>query len=157
MHQLEGFNFGLAHDRWFLGDEQGLGKTKQAIDIAIAKKFQRGYHHCLIICGVNGLKWNWMNEVKIHSNESAFILGQQKNGKIGSNADKLNDAKNLKNHSEYFYADGIHLKEDGPKAYADTVYNAIFDHYLEEYKKEKEGEEKVLHFDMKAIIKTWGD
>ncbi len=62
-----------------------------------------------------------------------------------------------KSHPEYFYADGIHLKEDGPKAYADTIYNAIFDHYLEEYKKEKEGEEKVLHFDMKAIIKTWGD
>ena len=33
-HQIEGFKFGLTHDRWLLGDEQGLGKTKQVIDIS---------------------------------------------------------------------------------------------------------------------------
>ena len=27
-HQIDGFNFGLQNDRWLLGDEQGLGKTK---------------------------------------------------------------------------------------------------------------------------------
>ncbi|NLI65035.1 MAG: hypothetical protein GX367_09915, partial [Bacteroidales bacterium] len=37
-HQIEGFEFGLKHDRFLLGDEQGLGKTKQVIDIAVAKK-----------------------------------------------------------------------------------------------------------------------
>ena len=111
-HQIDGFNFGLAHDRWFLGDEQGLGKTKQAIDIAVAKKLQRGYHHCLIVCGVNGLKWNWMEEIKIHSNESAFILGQQKNGKIGSNADKLNDAMNLDKHDEFFVITNVESLRD---------------------------------------------
>ena len=58
-HQIEGFEYGLNNDRWLLGDEQGLGKTKQVIDIAVAKKLQKGYKHCLIICGVNGLKWNW--------------------------------------------------------------------------------------------------
>ena len=81
-HQIEGFNYGLNHDRWLLGDEQGLGKTKQVIDIAIAKKLQKGYKHCLIICGVNGLKWNWQEEIKTHSNETGWILGQKfKNGK----------------------------------------------------------------------------
>lgn len=93
-HQIDGFNFGLQCDRWLLGDEQGLGKTKQVIDIAVAKKLQCGYKHCLIICGVNGLKWNWQNEVSIHSDESAHILGQRtKKGKvvIGSNKDKLAD------------------------------------------------------------------
>jgi SNF2 family DNA or RNA helicase len=90
-HQVEGFNYGLEHDRWLLGDEQGLGKTKQVIDIAVAKKQQRGYKHCLIICGVNGLKWNWANEVATHSNEKAWIIGQQtKKNKvtIGSNTEK---------------------------------------------------------------------
>ena len=90
-HQIEGFNYGLEHDRWLLGDEQGLGKTKQVIDIAVAKKQQRGYKHCLIICGVNGLKWNWANEVATHSNEKAWIIGQTvKKGKItiGSNYEK---------------------------------------------------------------------
>ena len=32
-HQIVGFNYGLNHQNWLLGDEQGLGKTKQVIDI----------------------------------------------------------------------------------------------------------------------------
>lgn len=93
-HQIEGFNYGLEHDRWLLADEQGLGKTKQVIDICCAKKLQKGYKHCLIICGVNGLKWNWKNEIETHSNESGYILGQKiKKGKItiGSTKDKIAD------------------------------------------------------------------
>ena len=61
-HQIDGFRFGLENTAWLLGDEQGLGKTKQVIDIAVAKKLQKGYEHCLIVCGVNGLKWNWLND-----------------------------------------------------------------------------------------------
>ena len=79
-HQIEGFEYGLNNDRWLLGDEQGLGKTKQVIDIAVAKKLQKGYKNCLIICGVNGLKWNWVNEIHTHSNEDAWILGQRIRG-----------------------------------------------------------------------------
>lgn len=98
-HQIEGFNYGMKNDRFLLGDEQGLGKTKQAIDIACAKRQARGYEHCLIICGVNGLKWNWKAEIKTHSDESGYILGERrmKNGKTknASNADKLEDLNNL--------------------------------------------------------------
>ena len=97
-HQIDGFNFGLENDRWLLGDEMGLGKTKQVIDIAVAKKLEKGYKHCLIICGVNGLKWNWKNEVATHSDEGAWILGQRRKGNrlvIGSSADKLADVKAL--------------------------------------------------------------
>lgn len=97
-HQIECFNYGLQYDRFLLGDEMGLGKTKQVIDIAVAKKLQKGYKHCLIICGVNGLKWNWKNEVAIHSDEDAYILGQrsQKNKLvIGSNLDKLADLSDI--------------------------------------------------------------
>lgn len=98
-HQIEGFNFGLNNDRWLLGDEMGLGKTKQVIDIAVAKKLQFGYEHCLIICGVNGLKWNWYNEVLTHSDEKPFILGQRKrkNGNVyiaGAN-EKMSDVLNI--------------------------------------------------------------
>lgn len=104
-HQIDGFNFGLENDRWLLGDEMGLGKTKQVIDIAVAKKLEKGYSHCLIICGVNGLKWNWKNEVATHSNESAYILGQKWKANrltIGSNADKLADVKALASNDSYF-------------------------------------------------------
>lgn len=83
-HQKVGVDYGLQLDRWLLGDEQGLGKTKQVIDIAVARKQLYGYKHCLIVCGVNSLKWNWRNEVYTHSNEEAHILGQRylKNGKL---------------------------------------------------------------------------
>lgn len=104
-HQMDGFKYGLTNDRWLLGDEQGLGKTKQVIDIAVAKKIEKGYKHCLIICGVNGLKWNWMNEVHTHSNEDVHILGQcTKKGKIviGSNQDKLSDIQQLDSIDAYF-------------------------------------------------------
>lgn len=93
-HQLEGVEYGLKYDRWFLGDEQGLGKTKQVIDIAIARKLKYGYKHCLIVCGVNTLKWNWVNEIHTHSNEGSYILGQKLSKgkiKIGSTKDKIND------------------------------------------------------------------
>jgi len=95
-HQIEGVEFGLNHDKWLLGDEQGLGKTKQVIDIARL----RNVKHCLIVCCVNGLKWNWKNEVSIHTDESAWILGQKfiRGGtdiRIGSNADRLLDLENF--------------------------------------------------------------
>lgn len=97
-HQVDGFNYGLTNNRWLLGDEQGLGKTKQVIDIAVAKKQTLGYKHCLIICGVNGLKWNWFNEVKTHSDEQGYVIGQRRRGNklvVDSNAAKLEDLNNL--------------------------------------------------------------
>lgn len=114
-HQIVGFNYGLQNDRWLLGDEMGLGKTKQVIDIAVAKKLQKGYKHCFIVCGVNGLKWNWRNEVYTHSNESAYILGQKvKDNKIsiGSNKDKLNDVKNLSSLNSYFIITNVETLRD---------------------------------------------
>ena len=117
-HQVEGFNYGLQNNRWLLGDEQGLGKTKQVIDIAIAKKLEKGYKHCLIICGVNGLKWNWKNEISIHSDESGHILGERRNsaGKtiIGSIKDRLSDLNNINYIDSYFLITNVEsLRDDG--------------------------------------------
>ena len=110
-HQIEGFNFGLTHDAWLLGDEQGLGKTWQTINIALAKKQICGYKHCLIICGVNGLKWNWLKEIHTHSDEDAHILGQRGN-KIGSNADKLADVNNIENLPYFIITNVETLRDD---------------------------------------------
>ena len=104
-HQVDGFEYGLNNDRWLLGDEQGLGKTKQVIDLAVAKKLQKHYEHCLIICGVNGLKWNWLNEIHTHSDEDGWILGQRiKAGKliIGSVSDRVEDLQNIDKIEPYF-------------------------------------------------------
>lgn len=113
-HQSEGFEYGLKYDKFLLADEQGLGKTKQVIDIGVAKKLTNGYKHCLIICGVNGLKWNWQSEVETHSNESSWILGTRYNGKgksiIGSGKDKLADLNNLPDN--YFLITNIESLRD---------------------------------------------
>ena len=50
-HQIESFNYAATHEKFLLGDEQGLGKTKQAIDIAVYRKKVYGLKHCLIVCG----------------------------------------------------------------------------------------------------------
>ena len=77
---------------------KALVKTKRVIDIAVAKKLTKKYKHCLIVCGVNGLKWNWQAEIGVHSNEDSWILGTRYNGKgkaiVGSNKDKLVDLNN---------------------------------------------------------------
>lgn len=114
-HQIDGFNYGLQYDRWLLGDEQGLGKTKQVIDIAVAKKLQKGYKHCLIVCGVNGLKWNWLNEIREHSNESGWILGQKRKASrlvIGSTKDKLEDLQNIDKIDSYFLITNVETLRD---------------------------------------------
>lgn len=77
-YQLEGIKFGLSKNRFHLGDEQGLGKTKQCIDLACIQKQKKGIQHCLIICGVATLRWNWRDEIETHSNEDHCILGLRK-------------------------------------------------------------------------------
>ncbi len=116
-HQIEGFKYGMMHDRWLLGDDQGLGKTKQVIDIAMAKKQFYNFSHCLIVCGVNGLKWNWQNEIAKHSDETGYILGQRirkKTGEvyIGSNKDKLNDLEHLDEIKSYFIITNVETLRD---------------------------------------------
>ena len=71
----------------------------QTISIACIRKKLDDYSHCLIICGVNGLKWNWKAEIEKHSNETAYILGtrydRKGNVKIGTVKDRLDDLKAL--------------------------------------------------------------
>lgn len=116
-YQKVGIDYGLNNETWLLGDEQGLGKTKQVIDIAVARKQLYGYKHCLIICGVNSLKWNWVNEIHTHSNEQARVLGQRvKKGKlvVDSNKDKLADVQELLGNDlgEYFLITNIETLRD---------------------------------------------
>lgn len=113
-HQIDGVNFGLDNNKFVLADEQGLGKTWQVINIAVIKKKLYNYKHCLIVCGVNGLKYNWEEEIKKHSDENSHILGtrRRKNGKIciGGNREKLDDLINLPD--KYFIIVNIEIFRD---------------------------------------------
>ena len=97
-YQLEGIEYGLNHEGWLLLDDQGLGKTLQMIYLAEILHDKKEIDHCLIICGVNGLKYNWESEIKKFSDLSCMILGQKisKSGKktICSVKERCNILKN---------------------------------------------------------------
>ena len=92
--------------------------TKECIDIAVLRKQKYNYQHCLVICGVATLKWNWKDEIETHSNEKCWIIGCKKN-KIGKNKGVLKDKGNaekleqLKNIPEpYFWVINIEALRD---------------------------------------------
>ena len=97
-HQEEAVNFGLNHDSWLLLDVAGLGKTLSMIALASELKKKENIKHCLIICGINSLKSNWKNEIKLHSDLSCRILGERisKKGKysIKGIKERLEDLSN---------------------------------------------------------------
>lgn len=99
-HQIDGVRFGLNKKRFLLGDDQGLGKTKQIIDFVGCLEKTDKINKVLIICGVNSLKYNWQSEIGIHSDEKGWVLGtrfRKTTGKTyeGSTKDKLADLENL--------------------------------------------------------------
>lgn len=104
-YQIDGVKYGIENKSWLLGDQQGLGKTKQMIDLAVWRKENEGIKHCLIICGVNNLKYNWLEEIKKHSNEEGRILGFTKEGKEPSMKDRLDDIKSIP--EEFFWITNI--------------------------------------------------
>lgn len=116
-HQVEGVMYGLRNGCFLLGDDQGLGKTKQIIDLALCRKAQEGIKHCLIICGINGTKYNWADEVKIHSSEDAWVLGTRytKRAPIklieGGTKQKLEDLEN--EPSQFFWITNIETLRGG--------------------------------------------
>lgn len=101
-YQLEGIKYGLKKNKFLLGDEQGLGKTKQALEIAIFRREE--IKRCLIICGVNGLKYNWISEIQKHTDEQAKILGSRinKNGKLVEGTLKVR-LENISNLGDEFF------------------------------------------------------
>lgn len=111
-HQRDSFEYALTHRKFLLADEQGLGKTKQSIDIAVSRKSQ--FKHCLIISCVNGLKWNWQREVSIHSDEKAHILGEsiskRGNRVMSSVAKRLEDLQAP--HDEFFLITNVETLRD---------------------------------------------
>lgn len=99
-HQIDGVRFGLNKKKFLLCDDQGLGKTKQIIDLVGCVEKTDKINKVLIICGVNSLKYNWQYEIGVHSDEKGWVLGtrfRKTTGKAyeGSTKDKLDDLDNL--------------------------------------------------------------
>lgn len=86
-YQLEGIQYMLQNPRCILGDDPGLGKTLQLLYTAQYLKENEGLKHVLIICGINGNKYNWEEEVLKHTNYHAAVLGTHKSIRTGRPVD----------------------------------------------------------------------
>lgn len=116
-HQIEAFNVGMKKNSLLIGDQQGLGKTKESIDITVARK--KEICKCLIVCGVNSVKYNWGNEIKLHSHEKYIIID-------GKTMDKRVQQINNWYKSDEFYA-VINIESLRNEKIQDALYVGIKD------------------------------
>lgn len=119
-HQIEAFNFGLQKDMILIGDEQGLGKTKESIDICVARKHE--LVKTLIVCGVNSVKYNWEKEIKIHSKESSCMID-------GKTMD-LRSAQIYDWYKSSDYFGIINIESLRKEQIQDTLYDGIREGYI---------------------------
>lgn len=63
-------------DGFLIGDQPGLGKSVQAIGIALLRKQRGEIRNCLIVCPAS-LKYNWLDEINKFTNETALVIGHK--------------------------------------------------------------------------------
>ena len=100
-HQLEGIEFILNKPKCILGDDMGLGKTFQALHSAKIRMEKGEITQCLVLCGVNTLKYNWRAEIKEHLGLDSWVIGtryRKRSGKeyLGTTQEKIEDIKTVK-------------------------------------------------------------
>lgn len=111
-HQKDVIKYGILKNSFLLGDEMGLGKTLSLINYGLYKKYKENYKHCLIVAGINGLKYNWYYEIKRYVDcDTGYILGSKKN-KVGNlitvgTKGILKDLDNIDNLKDYFLITNI--------------------------------------------------
>lgn len=126
-HQKQFLRYSQKHAQMLLLDEPGLGKTKQSLDL-IANRIRAGQiKKALIIVGVSSLQYNWLNEVKKHTDLIGYILGTRASGKsgirtkIGSGKDKVDDVLRLKKMNAQIIITNIESLRN------DNIVNALLD------------------------------
>lgn len=62
-----------------------------------------------------------------------------------------------KGHTEYFLYDGIHLTEEGRRAYSKALYDAIYEFYYKKYQQEKEEIINKYENELKNKISFYGN
>ena len=92
--QEEDYQKMMNHDKFLLLNEMGLGKAACSISLALGRKGHNKVKHCLVITCVNGLKWDYLNQVREHTTATAKVLGDSHRASI-STQDKLKDLDNL--------------------------------------------------------------
>ena len=63
----------LVGDGFLIGDAPGLGKSVQALGIALQRKNAGEINNCLIVC-LAAIKYNWLAEIKKFTHERAIVI-----------------------------------------------------------------------------------
>jgi len=76
------------------------GKTVEVMNLALYRREHQNYKHCLVIVCINGAKYNWVEDIFLHTNgeELPYILGTRikRDGRLNHDAGskaKLEDLK----------------------------------------------------------------
>lgn len=117
-HQLDFLKYAIdrqnrgLYSGFLLADQMGAGKTIETMNLALYNKQKHKIKHCLIIVCVNSAKYNWVEDIKKHTNQeyTPYVLGTRlkKDGTIRldtGSAEKLEDLKTCK----------MYGKKDGEK------------------------------------------
>ena len=120
-----------------LMDLQKRGKLGDVIILALANNgdyiTKRNQN---LMAKLEGKQVYWINAVKADIPE--FNENFKEFAKDYPNLHIIDWEEYSKDHPEYFYADGIHVKGDGIEAYGKLVYESIYKDYLDEYRAKKE-------------------
>jgi len=147
-HQLDFMKWCIAREQsdnlngFLLADEMGCGKSIELINLAIYNKEHYGFKHCLIICCTNSAKYNWMDEIRKHTNGEyePYLIGSRlkKSGDVKfdtTGKDKCKDLITWKKYSKdceqelpYFIImniEALRYTEGRQYAIADAIINKI--------------------------------
>ncbi len=104
-------------------------------------------------CGDREIFWvNVTNDASVHINDKLFALANQYNNL------HIIDWNSISNgHTEYFYADGIHLTPSGRQEYAKAIYDSIYQIYLNKYQEQKSNILKQHEEEQKNKISFYGN
>lgn len=86
---------GIRQSTLLLADDQGLGKTKEALDITAYRHSVGMVQKCLVVCGVNSTKYNWEREIAMHTDLSSQLI------------DGSNPARKIKQIDEWLSGDAV--------------------------------------------------
>lgn len=119
-HQIDFMKFAVNRENignmsgFLLGDDPGLGKTVEVMNLALYNRYRYGFKHCLIVCCINSSKLNWKQDIIKHTDgkEVPYILGTRlykRSGKEHTNTGSKEKIEDLKYMKMYGGPDGPEL------------------------------------------------
>lgn len=106
-YQKETFDEGMSYDKYIYNLQQGLGKSLCTL-ATVVKRMELGQvNKCLVIVGINGLKFTWEHEIEKHLvGYKCKILGNRQNSKgvwqTKGSKEKLEDLKTIDDDVQFY-------------------------------------------------------